>query len=73
MKLSHLKRYNNPFLKGMGSIIDLFGVSYEKINLDLSDGWKKDAEAITNDFSLVGRDIQKAIDNYQSILIDTKK
>lgn len=74
MRLSHyLKRYNHPFLKGMGSVIDLFGVSYEKINLNLSDGWERDAEAIMNDFSIVGMDIQKAIENYQSSSLDIRR
>lgn len=74
MRLSHyLKRYNHPLLKGMGSVIDIFGVSHQEINLNLSSGWEKDAEAIMNDFSIVGMDIQKAIENYQSSSLDIRR
>ena len=64
MKL--FKRFEHPFLTGMGSTVDLLGFTFEKVNLDLSTGFERDAKAIWNNFFFVGMDIQKSTEAYQS-------
>jgi len=58
--------FDHPFLTGMGSTIDLFGFTFEKLNLDLSTGFQRDAKAIWNNFFFVGMDIQKSTEAYQA-------
>jgi hypothetical protein len=41
-----LKRFDHPFLTGMGSSVDLLGFTFEKVNFDLSTGFERDAKAI---------------------------
>jgi hypothetical protein len=55
-----LKLFDRPFLTSMGSAIDLLGLTFEKVNPDLSTGFQRDAQAIWCNFFLVGIDIQKS-------------
>ena len=58
--------FDHPFLTGMGSTVDLLGFTFEKLNLDLSTGFQRDAKAIWNNFFFVGMDIQKSTEAYQA-------
>jgi hypothetical protein len=62
------KPFDHPFLTGMGSTVDLLGFTFEKVNLDLSTGFQRDAKAIWNNFVFVGMDIQKSTEAYQAPL-----
>jgi hypothetical protein len=62
------KLFDHPFLTGMGSTVDLFGFTFEKVNLDLSTGFQRDAKAIWNNFLFVGMDIQKSTEAYEAPL-----
>lgn len=62
------KYFEHPFLTGMGSAVDLLGFTFERVNLDLSTGFQRDAKAIWNNFFFVGMDIQKSTEAYQAPL-----
>ena len=53
----------SDFLRGQARSFDLYGVSRRWP--DLSDSWKKDAEALKGDCSIVSKEFQKAISSYK--------
>lgn len=65
--------FDRPFLTGMGSTVDLFGFTFDKTNLDVSTGFRRDAEAIWHDFLFVGMDIQKATEAYETSTAATEE
>lgn len=52
------------WLRGFGSVIDLFGVSYGT-TITKEEAWEEDCEAIRSDWQAVGDDLQAAIERHR--------